>query len=785
MAARMLLSLALATLVTAAPPRNVYVGAYLTDVSDFDLKAGRFKADLRVWVKWLGDAKDVPEITFENGEIDSKEDLGRENDAAWHSVKWRVQGTFRGDFPLYAFPFDRQTLPVIFGLPESEGVLVPDLGASGMSSAFSITGWTYEPYFQARTETRLYRSDLGAVATEGQNAKARLTIFSLELRRPFGPYLLKFALPLTLILIVALLTLLLPADRLDVRSAMGVTALLACFAFHYTQGDTLPNVTYVVAADKLFLGAYLFVAGTLLLSIASYRLHEKTPLRARNADRFGLWTLPLLTVLAVFSLVTTSLASHTKAPSVDVAPAAQRTSQPLLRIVVPTLDSPNGGGQFPSTRAALVVRGADGQFVPVLAERAPSMINELVRLLPDGGMRVRWQLREHAKWSDGSAMTSADLEFSARLVNEPLRQSLERVDERTLDITYAERRSDWLSGFTVFPAQKSKAVPDAGRDVLNRAIAEGKLPAGGPWLVEKFEPQKSLVLVQNPHFPGVKPIFQRVEVQRADPDEATKLLRSGAVDVIPSLTAEAYETLRAEKAVRVLEQPGELAWMLVPKLSAAPWDSLEHRRALLAALNRAAMVQSLAPAPTRTASGWRALPDLTPASTTTKLEPMTVTLNVAPIRSEDATHAILARRIVDDLAKVGVTVKLEEKTELYQAVTRGEFEGLALISRDTSDPGRFMNVPSDGGRLVLERVAGTHFDDEMVERYAAFSSSLYAERKDFLSFAMQEAWFQRLPMIPLVLTSRLAAVRAGLTGPEWGAADSFWWNVGDWKLDER
>jgi len=73
----------------------------------------------------------------------------------------------------------------------------------------------------------------------------------------------------------------------------------------------------------------------------------------------------------------------------------------------------------------------------------------------------------------------------------------------------------------------------------------------------------------------------------------------------------------------------------------------------------------------------------------------------------------------------------------------------------------------------------------MVERYAAFSGSLYAERKDFLSFAMQEAWFQRLPMIPLVLTSRLAAVRTGLEGPEWGVADSFWWNVGDWKLDAR
>ena len=186
----------LALIVTAAdpaPPRNVYVGTYLSDVSDFDLKAGRFKADLRVWVKWLGDDT-VPDVTFENGEVDSKVELGREHDAAWYSVQWRVQGTFRGDFPVHAFPFDRQTLPVIFGLRSSDGVLVPDLGASGMSPSFSITGWSYEPSFSARAEERTYRSDLGSVADEGKDSRQRLAVFSVEMARPFGPYLIKFAL---------------------------------------------------------------------------------------------------------------------------------------------------------------------------------------------------------------------------------------------------------------------------------------------------------------------------------------------------------------------------------------------------------------------------------------------------------------------------------------------------------------------------------------------------------------------------------------------------------------
>ena len=206
-------------------PNRVYVGAYLTDVSDFDLKAGRFKADLRVWLKWLG-TDDVPNLTFENGEIDSKDELGKEHDGAWHSVQYRVQGTFRGEFPVHDFPFDRQKLPVVFGLEQAGGQLVPDLGASGMSPRFSITGWIYEPYFNARAETKTFGSDLGSVVEEGKSTVLPRVAFTVELRRPIAPYMLKFVLPLALILLMALLALFLPAEALEVRSAMGVTSLL-------------------------------------------------------------------------------------------------------------------------------------------------------------------------------------------------------------------------------------------------------------------------------------------------------------------------------------------------------------------------------------------------------------------------------------------------------------------------------------------------------------------------------------------------------------------------------
>ncbi len=768
----------------AVAPRNVYVGAYLNDVSDFDLKAGRFKADLRVWVKWRGgDA--VPGLSFENGELDQKEDLGAEVDGDWHSTQWRVQGTFRGEFPVNDFPFDRQTLPIVIGLDEHDGVLVPDLSASGMSPSFSVTGWAYQPYFAARAEERIFRSDLGSVAREGQSARRRLVTYVVEVTRPFGPYLLKFALPLGLIVLVALLGLLLPADRLDVRSAMGITALLSCIAFHYTQADTLPAVTYLVAADKLFLASYVFVTVTLVLSVWSYRLHERDPAAARRADRLGLWLLPPVSLLALAVFVGAPLARRVASEPVVVAAAA---SQPVLRVAVPSLDTVSGSN-LPSRRGALVVRAGDHSFRPELAVEAPAMTNSLVRLLPGGGMRVRWQLKANATWTDGAPITSDDLLFSLNLQRDALCTDAVVVDERTLEVTYAERRLDWLAGFTVFPQVAAARVPDGGREAITQAHQAGALPTSGPYLTGEFEVGQRATMLRNPRYVGPRPVYETIDVKVMSPLDAAKALLAGQVDVVPALTAEASEVLTGAAGVTVLEQPGELLWVVVPNLTAPPFDALQARQALLAAIDREAMVKALAPARTQVASGWRpSAPHPVPVSGF-GLSGLSVTLSVLPIRSADATHAVLARRLVEDLGKAGVTVTVKERTDLRQAVQRGGFEGLALLSRDTAEPSRFFNVSGEAGRTGLDRPQGAHYDAELVSKYSRFKNSLYEERRAGLEDELQRAWFDRLPMLPLVLTSRLAAVRADLIGPTFGQADSLWWNLSEWRVtpivDER
>jgi hypothetical protein len=501
------LVLAAAPPPTTAPPRNVYVGVHLNDVSDFDLKAGRFKADVVVWVKWLG-TDDAPALTFPNAEIGQTDDLGIEVEGHWHAKRWRLQGTFRGDFPVHDFPFDEQSLRITFALQSSEGVLVPDLAASGMSTAFSITGWNYEPYFSASATERVLGSDLGSVSHEGQNAHQRLVTYAVELSRPFGPYLVKFALPLVLILLVSLL---------------------------------------------------------------------------------------------------------------------------------------------------------------------------------------------------------------------------------------------------------------------------------------------ALFLSRNPHLATTPPAIERIDVTAMAPLDAAHALLDGRLDIVTALTPDALELLQKDSRAQVLEQPGDQAWMLVPRLSEGPFADVEARRALLAAIDRPGLVKALAPLPTHVADGWSTdgcergpdCPSPPPAKSLAELGLVgtEVRLTVPTIRSKDATHAVLTERLVFDLTRAGLTVQVVEKspTELRAAIAQGTHEGLSLLSRDSGDPGRFMNVPGEAGR-ALDRPFGAHFDAELLSRLTRFRSTLYAERRDELEAELQAAWFVRLPMLPLLVSSRVAAVRADLLGPRWGKADSLWWNIGEWHV---
>lgn len=775
--------------VRVAPPDRVYVGAYLNDVSDFDLKAGRFKADVRVWVKWLG-PETPPPLEFLNAEIDSKEELGTESDGRWHSTQWRLQGTFRGDFPVQDFPFDQQRLPIVFGLRRSAGELVPDLAASGMRPSFSITGWIYEPHFGARVEELRYQSDLGSVSQEGQDAVLRSVSFQVELARPLPPYVIKFVLPLSIILGMAILALFLPISRIDVRSGIGVTALLSCIAFHFTQADRLPDVSYLVAADKLFLGAYVLVGSTLVTSVLVSNLESRSPRAAVWLDRLAYLLLPLVAFVGVTRVL------HREAAPLppQVQPAAPAPPGSVLRLGVASLPSASGAGLGSLVRRPLVST-ADGGLGSTALVAAPSLTNDRVQLLPSGGMAVRWELATGLAWSDGAKVTADDLRESFAAIDDPARTALRAADPHTLEAEYEDRRSEVLAPPMIYPAAFVRDHADAGREGLGRVALERGAPSLGPYRFESVAPETRAVLRRNPHFVGTAPAFETVEVIAYDGGVAlAEALLRGEVDVVPSLPQAGAERLGRDAGVAFARLAGDLFFMLQPDLTVKPFDDERVRHAILQGLDRRALVDALEPLDVQVAHGLS--PDLPRAEldayepeearrTLKALGATKVPVKLIHVKSREGTPtATVVVRLTAMLEALGFKVIDDERADVQALVAQRGHGGLLLTARDPEQPLRFFNLPFAKGRFETRADVPGAWEKPERELYERYEDTLYEERRRALLERLQEHWARRLPVVPLVVVGRLAAARRDLQGFGFGTGNSVLSTVERWRLPD-
>jgi ABC-type transport system substrate-binding protein len=768
----------------AAAPKRVYVGIYLHDVSDFDLKGGHFKADLRAWVKWRG-GDEVPELEFENGEIDKKDEVSRESDGSWHSVMWRVQGTFRGDFPVHRFPFDHHELPIGFSMPLSEAVLVPDLGASSMSPRFSITGWLFAPEFEAHASSRRFGSDLGSVAHEGEAAVVQSVTYSVELSRPLQPYLLKFLLPLAMILAMAVLALFLPVTSLGERTGMGVTALLSCIAFHFTQRDTLPDVSYLVAADKLFLGAYVLIAAGLAITVVGYNLRERAPEIVSWLDRAAALLLPAIGLAGVLVLLSEPAPAAAPLPPPATALPTSRTTlvigttQPLTKSRV----------LMALTRRGLTQRAASGEHEALLAEAAPTMTNGLVHLLPDGGMRVRWRLKAGARWSDGRPITSEDLAANAQRLADADLRGASTVDERTIDLEYGSRDASRLKWGSLHPAARLGQAADGGVEQVNELAALPGATASGPFRLVSLD-QHHARFERNPSFAGRPAAFERVElVHEPSPEVLAQRLEAGTIDLFANPPVSSAIALQARPDVVELRQPGETLVFLHPDVTAPPFDDVRARQALFAALDRPALVRALAPLPVSVARGLRpssprrglAPEQALAAPTFTQLGLTGAKVSLFTARQEGGGPNVGAL-IAEQLGRAGLEVSVVEVDDPGALVAQRGHGGLVLHGRDADNLSRFFNLPQVNGKPLLDRPTPGLFDEAQVDLWRRLSRSFYAERRGQLEERLLRSWAERVPVVPLYFTDRVAFANQQLLGPDFGEADSLYWNVEAWHI---
>jgi len=461
--------------------------------------------------------------------------------------------------------------------------------------------------------------------------------------------------------------------------------------------------------------------------------------------------------------------------------AALASLAPADTIVVGTLADPTS--LAPHRATDLVAAEIVGNVCETLVRLRPGSLR------PEGVLATAWAtpdervwtltLREGVSFHDGAPLDAAAVAANLR----HLRQAhafpghAEPLGPHVVQVTLDRPNAALLSTLSQpFLAMQSPRQLAAGSDA----------PVGtGPFRLVSAAPGLVELLAWDGYWAGA-PRTRRLLFRRfADEPALAHALATGEVDVTAALGPDRAAELRAQAGVTFDTQPGLSLTFLAVNNERSPFSDVRVRRALSRAIDRAALVRELLAGHAEPASA--ALPPmlLGPDERARELVldrdgarrlladarvppgfEATLTVSRAP-RPYLLEPLRAAARIRDDLAAVGITLRLREVASWAEQVaitTRGDFE-LALLGwrADSLDPNDFLTALVDSvsiGSTNRSRYRSLAMDG-LLKRARQGSAplarrALYRQAQDLIQSDM--------PFVPLYHSAVFTAYRRELRG---------------------
>ncbi len=264
----------------------------------------------------------------------------------------------------------------------------------------------------------------------------------------------------------------------------------------------------------------------------------------------------------------------------------------------------------------LTHRGVDGVLAPRLAQATPSIENGLWQVNPDGRMRTTWTLRPEARWQDGTPLTTSDLHFAVAVEQDAelalprnpaydLIESVEATDERTIVVNW---RRPYIEADAMFGHLVGLPLP---RHLLEQPFHEDKAGffsqpywteayvGAGAFRLREWVADSHALLHANDSYVLGRPKIDEIEVRfMPDPNTVVANLLAGTVQLTLGRGPSFEQGMHLKENWRdgqVIFRPG--GWIVItPQLltpNPAIVGNLEFRRALLHAVDRQEMVESL------------------------------------------------------------------------------------------------------------------------------------------------------------------------------------------------
>jgi hypothetical protein len=135
--------------------------------------------------------------------------------------------------------------------------------------------------------------------------------FTFQIRRHVTHHVIKFFIPLFVIVMLAFLVFWIDPEDLSSQVNIGVTCVLSAIAFQFVQASTLPEVAYTTLTDRVYVVCYVAIALALAQAVYGNTLtrNQRKDRAVAVASRCR-WLFPLLTGCAVVVVVGWSISQR-------------------------------------------------------------------------------------------------------------------------------------------------------------------------------------------------------------------------------------------------------------------------------------------------------------------------------------------------------------------------------------------------------------------------------------------------------------------------------------------
>ncbi|MFA6333018.1 MAG: hypothetical protein WCX22_08700 [Methanoregula sp.] len=280
-----------AFLQNATSPQIVKIGVDTMDFNGFSVADGTVETNF-----YLSLRSDEP-ISLENVELINGQITSVYSFVNTTNEKtYRIYAIITADPDLRQFPFDQHMLPIEIESKNNDvstRVLVIDTNRTGIEPEADLPGWEIT-HNNAYVMNKSY--------DEGGEEYSR-AVFTHDIERDTASTLLKFFLPIMLIIIVSLSSLMM---KVSSRLGLNASMFLAAVLIHWRVADAIPLVAYATFLDIFMIITYATLVMVLVSGILIMKFTEtKDTVRIERVNFWSLRIIPALSITLYFLLFLT------------------------------------------------------------------------------------------------------------------------------------------------------------------------------------------------------------------------------------------------------------------------------------------------------------------------------------------------------------------------------------------------------------------------------------------------------------------------------------------------